>query len=65
MSANQKIINLNSDYSSGSSIERIESFIKLGLEDPNQYAEEDGTLVTWNFVKEYVQKVCKEFIGDH
>jgi 7-cyano-7-deazaguanine synthase len=50
-----------SDYKSGSSIERIESFIKLGLEDPSQYAEEDGTLVTWGFVKEYVMKICKEF----
>lgn len=50
-----------SDYKSGSSIERIESFIKLGLEDPSQYAEEDGTLVTWNFVKEYVVKICEEF----
>lgn len=57
-----------SDYKSGSSIERIESFIKLGLEDPAQYAEEDGTLVTWNFVKEYVIKVCQEWEenkGDH
>ena len=42
-------------------IERIESFIKLGLEDPLQYAEEDGTLVSWEFVKEYVMKVCEEF----
>jgi len=51
-----------SDYKSGSSIERIESFIKLGLEDPIQYAEEDGTLVTWEFVKEYVKKICEEFV---
>lgn len=50
-----------SDYKSGSSIERIESFIKLGLEDPSQYAEEDGNLVTWDFVKEYVVKICEEF----
>jgi len=50
-----------SDYKSGSSIERIESFIKLGLEDPLQYAEEDGTLVSWDFVKNYVEEVCKEF----
>lgn len=52
-----------SDYKSGSSIERIESFIKLGLEDPTQYAEEDGTLVSWEFVKEYVINVCKEWIS--
>lgn len=50
-----------SDYKSGSSVERIESFIKLGLEDPLQYAEEDGTLVSWDFVKEYVIKICDEF----
>ena len=50
-----------SDYKSGSSIERIESFIKLELEDPVQYAEEDGTLVTWDFVKEYVMKICEEW----
>lgn len=50
-----------SDYKSGSSVERIESFIKLGLEDPLQYAEEDGTLVSWDFVKEYVIKICEEF----
>jgi 7-cyano-7-deazaguanine synthase len=50
-----------SDYKSGSSIERIESFIKLGLEDSLQYAEEDGSLVSWDFVKEYVIKVCEDF----
>lgn len=50
-----------SDYKSGSSIERIESFIKLGLEDPLQYAEEDGTLVSWEFVKKYVEKICLEW----
>lgn len=52
-----------SDYKSGSSIERIESFIKLGLEDPIQYCEEDGILVSWNFVKNYVEKICFEFKG--
>ena len=50
-----------SDYKSGSSIERIESFIKLGLEDPLQYAEEDGTLVSWDFVKSYALQVEEEF----
>lgn len=50
-----------SDYKSGSSIERIESFIKLKLEDPLQYAEEDGTLVSWDFVKSYVIKICEDF----
>ena len=51
----------HSDYKSGASIERVESFIKLGLEDPVQYAEEDGTLVSWKFVKEYVEKICEEW----
>jgi 7-cyano-7-deazaguanine synthase len=50
-----------SDFKSGSSIERIESFLKLGLEDPIQYADDDGTLVSWDFVKEYVIKICEEF----
>jgi len=50
-----------SDYKSGSSIERVESFIKLGLEDPVQYAEEDGTLVSWDFVKNYVIKICEDW----
>lgn len=50
-----------SDYKSGSSVERIESFIKLGLEDPIQYAEEDGTLVSWDFVKKYVESICEEW----
>jgi len=52
-----------SDYQSGSSIERIESFIKLGLEDPVRYAKDDGTLVSWSFVKEYVEKICEEYIS--
>lgn len=50
-----------SDYKSGSSIERIESFIKLGLEDPLQYVEEDGSFVSWDYVKQYVDKICKEW----
>ena len=50
-----------SDIYSGSSIERCESFIKLGLEDPLQYCENDGTLVSWDYVKEKVEAICKEF----
>jgi len=50
-----------SDYKSGASIERIISFIILGLEDPIQYAEEDGTLVSWDFVKNYAIKIEEEF----
>jgi 7-cyano-7-deazaguanine synthase len=52
-----------SDYKSGSSIERIISFIKVGLEDPLQYAEEDGSLVSWDFVKQYALQVEEEFIS--
>lgn len=52
-----------SDYKSGSSIERIISFIKVGLEDPLQYAEEDGALVSWDFVKQYALQVEEEFIS--
>jgi len=57
----EPIIIWYSDYKSGSSIERIESFINLRLEDPLQYAEEDGTLVSWEFIKKYVEKICKEW----
>jgi hypothetical protein len=53
-----------SDYKSGSSIERVISFAKLGLEDPSQYAEEDGTLVSWDFVKDYAIKIEEEFTGE-
>jgi len=53
-----------SDYKSGASIERIISFTKLGLEDPSQYAEEDGTLVSWDFVKEYAIRIEEEFTGE-
>lgn len=49
-----------SDYKSGSSVERIEAFINLGLEDPLIYADEEG-IKPWNFVKEYTIKVCEEF----
>jgi 7-cyano-7-deazaguanine synthase len=49
-----------SDYKSGSSIERIESFTMLGLQDPIQYADEYG-LVTWEYVKTYVEEVLKEY----
>jgi 7-cyano-7-deazaguanine synthase len=50
-----------SDYKSGSSIERIISFVELDLEDPVQYAEDDGTLVSWNFVKEYALGIEEDF----
>lgn len=50
-----------SDFKSGSSIERIEAFINLGIEDPVQYADENSELVEWNVVKDYVNSVCKEW----
>lgn len=50
-----------SDFRTGSSVERIESFIKLGKKDPLQYAEDNGELVTWDFVKKHVEEVCKEW----
>jgi 7-cyano-7-deazaguanine synthase len=50
-----------SDYKSGSSIERIISFSKLELEDPLQYAEEDGTLVSWDFVEKYAWDLENKF----
>lgn len=50
-----------SDIHTGSSVERVESFIKLGLEDPIQYIEDDGTLVSWEYVKEYVIKICEDW----
>lgn len=53
--------NYYSDIYSGSSVERVESFIKLGLKDPVQYVENDGTLVSWDYVKEKVEEICKEF----
>ena len=48
-----------SDYKSASSVERVEAFIKLGIKDPVQYADEFGP-VTWEFVKEYVSSILDE-----
>lgn len=52
----------NSDIFSGSSIERIEAFIKLGLPDPVQYEDETGP-VSWEVVKEKAQKVIDGYIS--
>lgn len=49
-----------SDHKSSSSIERIESFIKLGRPDPVQYADENG-LLDWETVKEHTLKVLEEY----
>ena len=49
----------NSDYKSAASVERIESFIKLGRPDPVQYEDETGP-VTWEVAKAHVEKVLAE-----
>jgi 7-cyano-7-deazaguanine synthase len=48
-----------SDYKSAASVERIESFIKLGRPDPVAYADETGP-VKWIKAKEHVEKVLNE-----
>jgi 7-cyano-7-deazaguanine synthase len=54
-----------SDYKTGSSIERIVSFIEAGKKDPITYVEDDGTPVTWKYVKEYALKLEEEFKRNH
>ena len=51
-----KPINGFSDYKSASSVERIEAFIKLGVQDPIQYADETG-LVEWGVVENYIKGI--------
>lgn len=49
-----------SDYKSASSVERIEAFIKLGIPDPVDYADEKGP-VSWEVAKNSVTKILEEF----
>jgi hypothetical protein len=49
-----------SDYKSASSVERIEAFIKLGVPDPVEYADESGP-VSWETAKNHVIKVLDEY----
>lgn len=56
--------NWYSDYKSASSVERIEAFLKLGLEDPVQYANENGP-VDWETAKEHVEEILANFPGAH
>ena len=49
-----------SDYKSASSVERIESFIKLGRPDPVAYADETGP-VTWEVAVAHVMNVLDEY----
>ncbi len=48
-----------SDYKSASSVERIEAFLKLGVADPVEYANEEGS-VSWDIAKTHVEKVLLE-----
>ena len=50
----------NSDYKSASSVERIEAFIKLGVDDPVQYEDETG-LVDYEVARKHVEKLLIEY----
>lgn len=50
--------NWYSDYKSASSVERIEAFMKLGLPDPVEYADETGP-VTWETVINHVKNILE------
>ena len=50
----------NSDYKSASSVERIEAFISLGVDDPVQYEDETGP-VDYDVAKAHVQKLLAEY----
>ena len=49
----------NSDYKSASSVERIEAFIDLGVDDPVQYEDENGP-VEYSVAKAHVQSLLDE-----
>ena len=51
----------NSDYKSASSVERIEAFIKLGVDDPVQYEDETGP-VNYGVAKTHVEKLLAEYV---
>ena len=50
----------NSDYKSASSVERIEAFIDLGVDDPVQYEDETGP-VDYNIAKTHVKRLLVEY----
>src|SRR5210317_823106 len=50
----------NSDYKSASSVERIEAFIALGVDDPVQYEDETGP-VDYSVAKAHVTKLLDEY----
>ena len=49
----------NSDYKSASSVERIEAFIMLGVDDPVQYEDETGE-VEYSIAKTHVETILSE-----
>ena len=49
----------NSDYKSASSVERIEAFIALGVDDPVQYEDETGP-VEYSIARAHVEKLLAE-----
>ena len=49
----------NSDYKSASSVERIEAFIELGVDDPVQYEDETGP-VEYSIARAHVEKLLAE-----
>ena len=50
----------NSDYKSASSVERIEAFINLGVDDPVQYEDETGP-VDYQVAKTHVKRLLAEY----
>ena len=50
----------NSDYKSASSVERIEAFISLGVDDPVQYEDETGP-VEYSVARAHVEKLLAEY----
>ena len=56
---NMDVVQWYSDYKSAASVERIESFIKLGRPDPVAYADETGP-VKWEKAKAHVEQVLSE-----
>ena len=50
----------NSDYKSASSVERIEAFISLGVDDPVQYEDETGP-VDYSVAKTHVEKLLADY----
>ena len=47
------------DYKSASSVERIEAFINIGIDDPCEYADHTGP-VSWDTVVAYVTEVLRD-----